>query len=166
MHTPTSASDPNRPDEIGDGIVRRSRGSTPSERLLADLGDHAFLKLWSYPNLFYDKKQNGKGDGKELCDMLVVCGDDVIIFSDKRIKFQEDQPIEVAWPRFYRNAIEGAVTQINGANNWIYPIPGADISRPRLHAEAAHRSAARGDQAGARCRRGDRCPQIDREDTR
>jgi hypothetical protein len=124
MHTPTSASDPNRPDEIGDGIVRRSRGSTPSERLLADLGDHAFLKLWSYPNLFYDKKQNGKGDGKELCDMLVVCGDDVIIFSDKRIKFQEDQPIEVAWPRFYRNAIEGAVTQINGANNWITRYPG------------------------------------------
>jgi hypothetical protein len=124
MHTPTSASDPNRPDEIGDGIVRRSRGSTPSERLLADLGDHAFLKLWSYPNLFYDKKQNGKGDGKELCDMLVVCGDDVIIFSDKHIKFQEDQPIEVAWPRFYRNAIEGAVIQINGANNWITRYPG------------------------------------------
>ncbi len=62
--------------------IHRSRGSTASEQLLADLGEQAFLNLWSYPNLFYDKKQNGKGDGKELCDMLVVCGDDVIIFSD------------------------------------------------------------------------------------
>jgi hypothetical protein len=33
----------------------------------------------SYPNLFYDKKQGGVGDGKELCDLLVVCGDDIII---------------------------------------------------------------------------------------
>lgn len=50
--------------------IHRSRGSTASERLLADLGEHAFLNLWSYPNLFYDKKKNGKGDGKELCDLL------------------------------------------------------------------------------------------------
>lgn len=44
--------------------VHRSRGSTASERLLADLGDAAFLAVWSYPNLFFEKKQNGKGDGK------------------------------------------------------------------------------------------------------
>jgi hypothetical protein len=103
--------------------IVRSRGSTASERLLADLGEHAFLNLWSYPNLFNDKKQNGKGDGKELCDMLVVCGDDVVIFSDKHIRYQEDQPLEVAWPRFYRKAIEASVDQINGANNWITRYP-------------------------------------------
>ncbi|GLH76593.1 preprotein translocase SecA chain [Bradyrhizobium sp. SSBR45G] len=103
--------------------IHRSRGSTASERLLADLGEHAFLDLWSYPNLFYEKKQGGVGDGKELCDMLVVCGDDVIIFSDKHIKYQDDKPIQVAWPRFYRKAIEGAVKQINGANNWITRFP-------------------------------------------
>ncbi|WLC16641.1 hypothetical protein [Bradyrhizobium diazoefficiens] len=123
MHPPSASRDPNRPNGGVHKVVKRSRGSTPSERLLADLGDHAFLKLWSYPNLFYDKKQKGKGDGKEFCDMLVVCGDDVIVFSDKHIKFQEEQPIEVAWPRFYRNAIEGAVIQINGANNWMDRYP-------------------------------------------
>ncbi|WP_049803035.1 hypothetical protein [Bradyrhizobium japonicum] len=103
--------------------IHRSRGSTASERLLADLGEQAFLNLWSYPNLFYDKKKGGIGDGKELCDLLVVCGDDVIIFSDKHIKYQEANEVEIAWPRFYRKAIEGAVVQINGANNWMTRFP-------------------------------------------
>jgi hypothetical protein len=110
--------------------IRRSRGSTASERLLADLGEQAFLNLWSYPNLFYDKKKNGKGDGKELCDLLVVCGDDVIIFSDKHIKYQTDKPVDIAWPRFYRKAIEEAVVQINGANNWMTRFPGKIYTDP------------------------------------
>jgi hypothetical protein len=110
--------------------IHRSRGSTASERLLADLGDAAFLKLWSYPNLFFDKKQGGKGDGKELCDMLVVCGDDVIIFSDKHIAYQEGQPVEVAWPRYYRKAVQEAVKQINGANRIICEFPGKIYTDP------------------------------------
>lgn len=103
--------------------IHRSQGTTTSERLLADLGEQAFLDLWSYPNLFYDKKQGGKGDGKELCDMLVVCGDDVIIFSDKAAAWPEMDDIKVAWPRYYRKAIEGAVKQINGANRWLTEFP-------------------------------------------
>jgi hypothetical protein len=111
------------PPEIVSETIHRSRGSTATERLLADLGEQAFLNLWSYPNLFYEKKQGGKGDGKELCDLLVVCGDDVIIFSDKHIKYQSDKDVQVAWPRFYRKAIEAAVVQINGANNWMTRYP-------------------------------------------
>jgi hypothetical protein len=110
--------------------VFRARGSTKTEKLLADLGEHAFLNLWSYSNLFYDKKQGGLGDGKELCDMLVVCGDDVIIFSDKHIKYQDDKPVEMAWPRFYRKAIEGAVKQINGAHNWMARYPDKIFTDP------------------------------------
>jgi hypothetical protein len=110
--------------------IHRSKGSNASERLLADLGEQAFLNLWSYPNLFYDKKQGSKGDGKELCDMLVVCGDDVIIFSDKHVKYQDDKPVEIAWPRFYRKAIEAAVVQINGADNWITRYPDKIFTDP------------------------------------
>src|ERR1700733_10881257 len=112
----------NSPKEIQKPIFR-ARGSTKTERLLADLGDSAFLNLWSYPNLFYDKKQGGKGDGKELCDMLVVCGDDVIIFSDKHIKCQEDKALDVVWPRYYRKAVREALKQINGANRIICEFP-------------------------------------------
>lgn len=110
--------------------IHRSRGSTASERLLADLGEQAFLNLWSYPNLFYDKKQGGVGVGKELCDLLVVCGDDVIIFSDKHIRYHEEKDVKVAWPRFYRKAIEGAVVQINGANNWMTRYPAKVFTDP------------------------------------
>ncbi|MHC2248236.1 hypothetical protein [Bradyrhizobium elkanii] len=125
--------------------IHRSRGSTASERLLADLGDAAFLKLWSYPNLFFDKKQGGKGDGKELCDMLVVCGDDVIIFSDKHIAYQEGQPVEVAWPRYYRKAVQEAVKQINGANRIICEFPGKIYTDPAC----TQRLLPRGEQDGS-----------------
>ncbi len=58
--------------------IIRGAATTPSERYLAKLADKTFLNLWSYPNLFIDKKDGGKGNGKELCDLLVVCGDDII----------------------------------------------------------------------------------------
>ncbi len=45
--------------------ILKSFGVTSTEKLLADLCDSTFLKLWSYPNPF-------KSDGKELCDVLAV----------------------------------------------------------------------------------------------
>jgi len=67
--------------------IERGTGTTPSERFLAEIADKTFLNLWSYPNLFIDKRENGVGVGKELCDLLVVFGDDVLIFSDKTIEW-------------------------------------------------------------------------------
>jgi hypothetical protein len=59
----------------------KSEGLTESERYLANLCEKSFLSLWSYPNVFRDQGRNeGKGDGKELCDLLVVFDRDVIIF--------------------------------------------------------------------------------------
>jgi len=103
--------------------IYRARGANASERILADLGEQVFLNLWSYPNLFYNKKQKDKGDGKELCDLLVVCGDDIIIFSDKAIKWSADKELKIAWPRFYRKAIQASVDQINGAERIITDFP-------------------------------------------
>ncbi|MGJ4970928.1 hypothetical protein ACQR1N_19890 [Bradyrhizobium sp. HKCCYLRH1073] len=103
--------------------IFRARGLNSSERILADLGEKAFLNLWSYPNLFYNKKQRDKGDGKELCDLLAVCGDDIIIFSDKVIQWSEGKEVKVAWPRFYRRAVQASVDQINGAARIIADFP-------------------------------------------
>jgi len=58
------------------GKIKRGAGITPSEQYLVGLANRTFLNLWSYPNLYVDRKTGGKGDGKELCDLLVVCGDD------------------------------------------------------------------------------------------
>jgi hypothetical protein len=96
--------------------IKRSTGTTASERYLAALADRTFLNLWSYPNLFVDRKKGGKGAGKELCDLLVVCGDDVIIFSDKSIEWPDGPDFKTIWSRWYRRAIEKSVAQIGGAD--------------------------------------------------
>jgi hypothetical protein len=103
--------------------INRGRGVTESERYLALLADRTFLDLWSYPNTFYEKRVRGKGDGKELCDLLVVCGDDVIIFSDKSCGWPEHEDVNVSWARWYRRAIEKSVDQIRGAERWLRQFP-------------------------------------------
>jgi hypothetical protein len=127
--------------------IYRSKGSTASERLLADLGEQAFLNLWSYPNLFYDKKQGGMGDGKELCDMLVVCGDDVIIFSDKSGRQARRDRVAPVLPEGHRGG-GGTNQRRQQLDN---AVPGQDIHRSRLHPKASYRAAAGGDQAYAWC---------------
>lgn len=93
---------------------------TPSEEYLAGLCKQAFLSLWSHPNVYTDQnKPLGKGVGRELCDLLVVFGDDVLIFSDKHIGFKATAGVEVAWRRRYREAIEKSVNQLHGAHSWI-----------------------------------------------
>ena len=53
---------------------KKSEGLNASEQVLAELCEKSFLKLWTYPNLF-------RKPAKELTDLLVVFGNDVIIFS-------------------------------------------------------------------------------------
>ena len=81
---------------------------TKSEEQLTALADRTFLKLWSIPNTFY-------APGRELADLIVPFGDDVIIFSDKACRFDFNIDRELAWSRWYRHAVEGAVTQLKTA---------------------------------------------------
>lgn len=103
--------------------IVRGEGITASERYLTRLADRSFLNLWCYPNVFIDKKQHGKGDGVELCDLLVVCGDHVLIFSDKHNAYPDHADKSVAWKRWARSAIEKSVKQIRGAERWIQEHP-------------------------------------------
>lgn len=99
-------------------------GITGSERQLNELIRKSFLNLWSYSNLFIDKRSGGpQSQGKELCDVLVVCGDDVIIFSDKSIEWPSHDKIEVQWSRWKRRAIDKSADQIRGAARWIRAHP-------------------------------------------
>lgn len=101
-----------------------SEGTTDSERALARLARKAFLSLWSYPNVFSDEgRSGGKGDGKELVDLLVVFGNDVLLFSDKHCAFQQDVDIKVAWPRWYKRAIEKSARQLAGAESFLRRFP-------------------------------------------
>ena len=121
-----------------------------SEARLANLSRQAFLSMWSYQNPFYD-------EGKELCDVLVVFGDDVIIMSDKVIGYNDEKEAKIAWNRWYRKAVLASVAQLRGALKTIkrspetihldarisspFPLKFPDVDRARYHLVAvAHGS--------------------------
>ena len=88
-------------------------GLNETERLVYRLCRKSFLSLWSYAN------PQGKTPGKELCDILVVCEPDVIIFSVKEVAFIEEGDELVNQTRWSKRAIEESVKQIYGAERWI-----------------------------------------------
>lgn len=103
--------------------INRGTGITESERYLAKLADETFLDLWSYPNTFNDRRSHGRGAGQELCDLLIVCGNDVIIFSDKSCAWPEGVEVDLAWSRWFRRAVKKSVDQIRGAERWLKRYP-------------------------------------------
>ncbi len=84
----------------------------------------SFLSLWSYSNLFTDRgRKNGKGVGKELCDLLVIFENDIILFSDKNSKFGNSPDIEVSWRRWFKKTVIKSSCQLYGAERWLRQYP-------------------------------------------
>ena len=102
--------------------VKKGQGVTASERYFANLAERSFLNLWSYPNPFRDQKVGGRRDGKELCDLLVVCKPYIIIFSEKNIQLP-DCELNVAWCRWFKRAVLAAAKQSKGAERWTKTYP-------------------------------------------
>lgn len=118
------------PDSLGPhplrGLLATLEGhdQTGSERYLARLARRSFLTLWSYPNVYTNEgRSGGKGDGKELCDLLVVFGNHVILFSDKDCKYKPHRDPKVAWSRWYKRSIESSARQLSGAKHWVERFP-------------------------------------------
>lgn len=82
---------------------------TPSEQLVFDLCRRSALSLWAYAN-------PRRLDGRELCDVLLVFGASVVIFSVKEVAFNEAADPEVAAKRWVRRAIDESVGQLAGAH--------------------------------------------------
>ncbi len=91
----------------------REEGLNETERLVFELCTKSFLSLWSYAN------PQGKTPGKELCDILVMCEPDIIIFSVKEVAFAEEGDDKVNQARWFKRAIEDSVKQIYGAERWL-----------------------------------------------
>ena len=83
-----------------------------AEEFVFNLCKNTFLSLWSYTNPL------GKNN-KELCDILVVCDPDIIIFSVKEIKVTQSKDVIVDWERWNRRAIKKSSKQLDGAERWI-----------------------------------------------
>lgn len=94
--------------------ILKSTGVTPTERLLADLCERSFLKLWSYPSPFKD-------DGKELCDLLAVFGDTIFIFFDRESRILDNSSADplTAWERWKRKVIDAQIQTAHGAERYI-----------------------------------------------
>lgn len=99
-------------------FIEKSEGVSTSEKKLIALGYNTFLQLWSYPNPY--KKQSC---GKELCDLLVVFEDDILVFSDKDCNYDDLCDSKIAWRRWYKRAIKKSVEQLRGAKSWIINHP-------------------------------------------
>jgi hypothetical protein len=104
-------------------------GVNKSEAYLNKLCKKTFLSFWSFPNVYRNQGRTNskcdveKGDGKEICDVLVVFGNHIIIMSDKYCEFHDSGDILIDWSRWYRNAIYDSSKQIYGAERWILNFP-------------------------------------------
>lgn len=96
------------PAELEQIRVNYGEGLTPTEQFLKYFGERSFLRFWSHANPHTEPT-------KELCDLLVVCSDFVIYFSDKSVDFQFDREAKVAWARWYREAVSKSARQLSGA---------------------------------------------------
>lgn len=85
---------------------------TPSEKYVADLCNQSFLPFWSFPNPL------GKKD-KELCDVLVVCGNNIIIISVKDIKVSNHKDKSIQYSRWIKQAVDDSIKQIFGAEKFL-----------------------------------------------
>jgi hypothetical protein len=103
--------------------IERTEGVTPAERYLKRLCDRTFLSLWSYPGVYRDQGRIRQGDGKEVCDLLVVFERDVIIFSDKYCRFPRTDDLQLDWSRWFRRAVLESANQVWGAERWIKQNP-------------------------------------------
>ena len=101
----------------------RTEGITPAERYLKQLCDRTFLSLWSYSGVFRDQGIAAQGIGKEICDLLIVFENHVIIFSDKDCRFPSTGDIKTDWNRWFKKAIYKSAKQAWGAVRWIKSNP-------------------------------------------
>lgn len=95
--------------------LRTAAGKTDSESKLLQLARSSMFSLWSIPGPYTDEGLARCGAGTELCDLMVIFGHDVLLFSDKDCSFSQHADVKVAWSRWYRRAIEKSVRQLSGA---------------------------------------------------
>lgn len=103
--------------------IHRADGITTAEKYLKRLCDHTFLSLWSYSGVCRDQGIARTGRGKEVCDLLVVFEEHIIIFSDKDCEFPDTGNLELDWSRWFRRAVLKPAKQVWGAERWIKSYP-------------------------------------------
>jgi hypothetical protein len=86
---------------------------TESESLVNRICQKVFLSFWTMAS------PEGKDPRKELCDALVVFGNNIIIISVKDIVYKETEDLITGWQRWNKSAIEKSIKQLKGAKRFI-----------------------------------------------
>ncbi|MFC1561902.1 hypothetical protein ACFL4Q_02775 [candidate division KSB1 bacterium] len=86
-----------------------------SESLVYHICNNTFFKLWTFP------QPQGKANNKELCDILVLFDEDILIFSVKDCEFKDSyrHNVENNIKRWQRKSIDNSCKQIYGAERWL-----------------------------------------------
>jgi hypothetical protein len=85
---------------------------TKSEEWAYNLCRDSFFSLFSFVNPIGKK-------GKELCDVIIICGKDIVLISVKEININLTDNYEVDYNRWNTRAIEDSVKQLNGAERFL-----------------------------------------------
>lgn len=85
---------------------------TKSEEWAYNLCRKSFFSLFSFVNPIGKK-------GKELCDVIVICGNDIILISVKEININQTNNYDVDYSRWNKRAIEDSLKQLNGAERFL-----------------------------------------------
>jgi|GEM_PF-715135 len=71
-----------------------------------------YLKYWCYPN-----PKDEYGDKKEICDLLIIFKDVLIIVAIKNYSFNGD------YEKYFRSTLDKALLQLNGAERKLFTFP-------------------------------------------
>lgn len=85
---------------------------TKSEEWAYNLCRNSFFSLFSFVNPIGKK-------GKELCDVVIICGKDIVLISVKEININLTDNYDVDFNRWNTRAIEDSVKQLNGAERFL-----------------------------------------------
>jgi hypothetical protein len=93
--------------------IQKSVGQTRTEQYLSQLCERTFLNLWSYTNPY-------KADGKELCDVIAIFGNNVFLFFDRESrKFDHGGDVLLTWERWKKEAITKQIRTAAGAKRYV-----------------------------------------------
>lgn len=79
------------------------------EEFVNKIASNSFLKYWCYPS-----PKDEHGDKKEICDLLIMFGNCLIIVSVKNYEFKN------LYSRYFKTTIDKAVNQIHGAERKLF----------------------------------------------
>ncbi|MFC5683267.1 hypothetical protein ACYE2N_04970 [Flavobacterium sp. MAHUQ-51] len=85
---------------------------TKSEEWAYNLCRNSFFSLFSFVNPIGKK-------GKELCDVIIICGKDIVLISVKEININLTDNYDVDYNRWNTRAIEDSIKQLNGAERFL-----------------------------------------------